>query len=81
MRVNVRVIAATNRDLAREVENGTFREDLFFRLNVIPMVLPPLRERRNDIPALADHFLRRYAQEQGKDIQGIGPEEIGRAHV
>ena len=76
VRVNVRVIAATNRDLAREVENGTFREDLFFRLNVIPMVLPPLRERRNDIPALADPFLRRYAQEQGKDIQGIGPEAM-----
>lgn len=76
VRVNVRVIAATNKDLAREVENGTFREDLFFRLNVIPMSLPPLRERRNDIPALADHFLRRYAHEQGKGIQGIGPDAM-----
>ena len=76
VRVNVRVIAATNKDLAREVENGTFREDLFFRLNVIPMVLPPLRERRNDIPALADHFLRRYAHEQGKEIQGMSADTM-----
>lgn len=74
--VNIRVIAATNRDLAKDVENGTFREDLFFRLNVIPMVLPPLRERRNDIPALAGHFLKKYAREQGKEIQGMSPDAM-----
>lgn len=76
LHVNVRVIAATNRDLAKEVENGTFREDLFFRLNVIPVVLPPLRDRRNDIPPLAAHFLRRYEREQEKDIQGMSPEAM-----
>ncbi|MEW6140197.1 MAG: sigma 54-interacting transcriptional regulator [Thermodesulfobacteriota bacterium] len=76
LNVNVRVIAATNRDLAREVELGTFREDLFFRLNVIPIHVPPLRDRRNDIPALAGHFLQRYASEQGKSIQGLSADAM-----
>ncbi len=74
--VSVRVIAATNRDLANEVEKGSFREDLFFRLNVIPMLLPPLRERRNDIPNLANHFLQRCALDQRKDIQSISPDAM-----
>jgi two-component system response regulator HydG len=69
--VDVRVLAATNKDLMQEVARGNFREDLFYRLNVIPIILPPLRDRRNDIPLLALHFLRRFAQERGKDLREI----------
>jgi len=69
--VDVRVLAATNKDLMREVERRNFREDLFYRLNVIPIILPPLRDRRNDIPWLALHFLRRFAKERGKDLREI----------
>jgi DNA-binding NtrC family response regulator/HAMP domain-containing protein len=69
--VDVRVLAATNKDLMKEVEKRNFREDLFFRLNVIPIFLPRLRDRRNDIPLLALHFLRRFAQERGKDLREI----------
>jgi transcriptional regulator with GAF, ATPase, and Fis domain len=76
LKVNVRVLAATNKDLSREVQIGKFREDLFYRLNVIPILLPPLRNRNNDIPLLANHFLRRFALQQGKDIQEIAPEAI-----
>ena len=66
--VDVRVLAATNKDLLQEVKIGRFREDLYYRLNVIPIYMPPLRERPNDIPLLARHFLRRFATEQGKEI-------------
>jgi two-component system response regulator HydG len=74
--VDVRVLAATNKDLLEEVKRGNFREDLYYRLNVIPICLPPLRERRNDIPLLARHFLRRFAAAQGKKIDGFSPEAM-----
>jgi DNA-binding NtrC family response regulator/HAMP domain-containing protein len=69
--VDVRVLAATNKDLKKEVEKRNFREDLFYRLNVIPIILPPLRNRRNDIPLLALHFLGRFAKERDKDLREI----------
>ena len=74
--VDVRVVAATNKDLADEVEKGTFREDLYYRLNVIRIHLPPLRERRDDIPYLARHFLNKYNQELGRDVQSFSPETM-----
>jgi len=77
-RIDVRVLAATNRVLVDEVQEGTFREDLFYRLNVIPIDLPPLRRRRNDIPLLARHFLLRFAAEQGKAIQSLDSEVMRR---
>jgi two-component system nitrogen regulation response regulator NtrX len=66
IRVDARVLAATNKDLQTEIRSGTFREDLYFRLNVIPIFVPPLRERREDIPLLADHFMAEFAREYGR---------------
>jgi two-component system response regulator HydG len=74
--VDVRILAATNRDLLKEVRTGTFREDLYYRLNVIPINLPPLNSRVNDIPLLARSFVRRYAQEQGKAIHDFSSEAM-----
>jgi transcriptional regulator with PAS, ATPase and Fis domain len=67
--VDARVVAATNRDLEPMIRQGSFREDLFYRLNVIPIMLPPLRDRREDIPLLAEHFLARFAQRQGRVLR------------
>ncbi len=74
--VNVRIIVATNKDLEQEVAKGNFRLDLFYRLHVIPIHLPPLRERKEDIPLLADRFLKQIAQQMHKDLKGITPEAM-----
>ncbi len=73
---DVRLIAATNRDLRQMVDDGAFREDLFYRLNVVVINLPPLRERRGDIALLAQHFIRSTAEENGKNLDGITPEAM-----
>ena len=76
--VDVRVIAATNKDLEDQVKQGLFREDLFYRIHVIPIYLPPLRERKEDIPPLADHFLKKFSQQMKKDIKGLSPSALQR---
>jgi Nif-specific regulatory protein len=75
-KVDVRVICATNKNLVKEVEEGRFRQDLFFRINVILISIPPLRERKGDIPLLAHHFLTRYSEKSGKQMKGISPETL-----
>jgi len=76
IRVDVRVIAATNADLQRAVADGRFREDLFYRLNVITIEIPPLRDRREDIPLLVQHFIEKYTRLAGKKVKGITPEAL-----
>jgi two-component system response regulator HydG len=76
--VNARVITATNRDLEEEIRNGRFREDLFYRLNVVTLSLPSLRNRREDIPLLAHHFLDGYSKKNRKDIKGFTPQAMDR---
>lgn len=78
IRVDVRIIATTNRDLAAEAAAGRFRQDLYFRLGVIPIMIPPLRERKEDIPVLAFRFARRAATEVGREFHGLSPEAIDR---
>jgi two-component system response regulator HydG len=76
--VDVRIIAATNKDLTDLIANGSFREDLYYRLNVVSLHVPPLRDRREDIPLLADHFLRHFAEKNRKPVKGFTPEAMDR---
>ena len=76
MRVDVRIVAATNIDLRRAVEEGRFREDLYYRLNVIAIQLPALRQRKEDIPALVNHFVQKYALENGKNVHVVNSEAL-----
>jgi DNA-binding NtrC family response regulator len=78
LKVDVRIVAATNRSLKSLVEDGTFREDLYYRLNVVQIAMPPLRARRSDIPVLATFFLQKYAEENEKSIAGISKDAMAR---
>lgn len=77
LKVDVRVLAASNKDLEKEIAKGHFREDLYYRLNVVPIVVPPLRERREDIPALVRHFMKLHSEEQGLRMKDVSPEAMG----
>jgi DNA-binding NtrC family response regulator len=76
VKVNIRLISATNRNMIEMVKAGQFREDLYYRLNVYPMMVPPLRDRKDDIPALVEHFITRLSAEEGRKVRGIAPNAI-----
>ncbi|MBI4161470.1 MAG: sigma-54-dependent Fis family transcriptional regulator, partial [Acidobacteria bacterium] len=76
LQVDVRMLAATNKNLEEEIGGGRFREDLYFRLNVVPLRVPALRARREDIPALMEHFLRHFAREHGQEVKAVAPETL-----
>ena len=78
IKVDVRIISATNKDLEKEINNGRFREDLYYRLNVFPITIPPLRNRKEDIPLLVTYFLKRIAKEHGKIIENISKADLNR---
>jgi transcriptional regulator with GAF, ATPase, and Fis domain len=77
-KVNIRLIAATNKNLEKMIKEETFREDLYYRLNIVPIFLPSLRERQEDIPLLAGHFLKKYSEEMGKAVTGFTPDAMER---
>jgi len=76
LKANVRIVSATNKNLEQLVESGKFRQDLYYRVNVVRLVLPPLRERKEDIPLLAEHFVRKFSRLGGKELQGLSPEVL-----
>jgi two-component system response regulator HydG len=78
IKVDVRVIAATNKDLTRQVQDGRFREDLYYRLNVVTLNVPPLRNRKEDIPLIAHHFLKLFAEKNHKNVKGFTPRAMDR---
>ena len=76
MHTDARILAATNADLAERIENGTFREDLYFRVNVVELRIPPLRDRPEDIPLLVDHFLKKFRKKTHKSIERVSPDAL-----
>jgi two-component system response regulator HydG len=76
IKVDIRILSATNKDLKEEVKRGMFREDLFYRLNVVPILVPTLRERKEDIPLLIDHFLKIYNEKNGRSLKGFHPRAL-----
>jgi len=76
IKVDVRLITATNKELTQLLKKGSFREDLYYRINVVPIVIPPLRERKEDIPLLIDHFIRKFNEENNKNVKGVNKEAL-----